>query len=115
MKKENIIVTKSFDFALEILDLYLLLREQKHFELASQIVKSGTSIGANVRESQRAASTKDFVNKLRIALKEAEETKYWFQLLDRKIINIDNNLFSKIDEIIRLLVSIINSSNKNNN
>lgn len=82
--------------------------------MASQIVRSGTSIGANTREAQRAVSTKDFVNKLGIALKEAEETKYWFEILDKIIINIEPIMFEKVEELIKILVSIINSTNRNN-
>ncbi len=114
MKKENVLLSKSFDFALDILDFYKELKKNRHYDLASQVVKSGTSIGANVREAQRAVSKKDFINKLGIALKEADETEYWFQILDKKIIEVDENLFKKIDELIRLLVSIINSTKRNN-
>lgn len=114
MKKENIVLNKSFDFASKILDLHLLIIEQKHFQLASQLVRSGTSIGANVNESQRAVSTADFINKLGIALKEAEETNYWLTLVDLKILKIDPTLKTDLDELIRLLVSIINSTKRNN-
>lgn len=114
MKKENIIKIKSFEFAQDILKIYIELNQNHHYELASQIVRSGTSIGANTREAQRAVSTKDFVNKLGIALKEAEETKYWFEILDKIIINIEPIMFEKVEELIKLLVSIINSTNRNN-
>jgi len=114
MKKENIVLNKSFDFASKILDLHQLIIEQKHFQLASQLVRSGTSIGANINESQRAVSTADFINKLGIALKEAEETNYWLTLVDLKIVKIDPKLKSDLDELIRLLVSIINSTKRNN-
>jgi four helix bundle protein len=114
MKKENIIKIKTFEFAQDILKIYIELNQNHHYELASQIVRSGTSIGANTREAQRAVSTKDFVNKLGIALKEAEETKYWFEILDKIIINIDPIMFEKVEELIKLLVSIINSTNRNN-
>ncbi len=112
MKTENVLLSKSFDFALDILDFYKELKKNHHYDLASQVVRSGTSVGANVREAQRAVSKKDFINKLGIALKEADETEYWFQILDKKIIKVDENLFKKIDELIRLLVSIINSSKR---
>ena len=114
MKKENIVKIKTFEFAQDILKIYIELNQNHHYELASQIVRSGTSIGANTREAQRAVSTKDFVNKLGIALKEAEETKYWFEILDKIIINIDPIMFEKVEELIKLLVSIINSTNRNN-
>lgn len=114
MKKENIVLNKSFDFASKILDLHQLIIEQKHFQLASQLVRSGTSIGANINESQRAVSTADFINKLGIALKEAEETNYWLTLVDLKIVKIDPTLKTDLDELIRLLVSIIKSTKRNN-
>jgi four helix bundle protein len=114
MKRDNIVLNKSFDFASKILDLHQLVVEQKHFQLASQLVRSGTSIGANINESQRAVSTADFINKLGIALKEAEETNYWLTLIDLKILKIDPKLKSDLDELIRLLVSIIKSTKRNN-
>jgi len=114
MKTENVLLSKSFDFALDILDFYKELKSEHHYNLASQVVRSGTSIGVNVREAQRAVSKKDFINKLGIALKEADETEFWLQIVDKKIAEVDENLFKKIDELIRLLVSIINSSKRNN-
>ena len=112
--KENIILTKTFDFALSILDLYQILNEKKHFALANQLVRSGTSIGANVREAQRAVSKADFINKLSIALKEADETDYWFELIDKKILKVSEENKNNLDEIIRLLVRIINTTKSNN-
>jgi len=110
MKKDNIVLSKSFDFAQDVIDLYLTIIEKHHYALASQVVRSGTSIGANIREAQRSVSKKDFINKLAIALKEADETKYWFELLNKKIIDINEDLFFKVEELIKLLVSIINST-----
>ncbi len=114
MKRDNIVLNKSFDFASKILDLHQLVIDQKHYQLANQLVRSGTSIGANINESQRAVSTADFINKLGIALKEAEETNYWLTLIDLKILKIDPTLKLDLDELIRLLVSIINSTKRNN-
>ena len=114
MKRDNIVLNKSFDFASKILDLHQLVIEHKHYQLANQLVRSGTSIGANINESQRAVSTADFINKLGIALKEAEETNYWLKLIDLKILKIDPKLKSDLDELIRLLVSIIKSTKRNN-
>ena len=114
MKRDNIVLSKSFDFASKILVLHQLIVDLKHFQLASQLVRSGTSIGANINESQRAVSTADFINKLGIALKEAEETNYWLTLIDLKILKIDPTLKLDLDELIRLLVSIINSTKRNN-
>ena len=82
MKAENIILDKSFAFALRILKLYLFLRKKKvDTGLCSQILDSGTAIGANVEEAIGGSSRKDFINKMQIAYKEARETKYWLRLL----------------------------------
>ena len=112
MKKDNVIVTKSFNFACEIIDLEEKLNEKRKYVLSKQVTRSGMSIGANVRESQRAVSKADFINKLGISLKEAEETKYWFEIIEKKVFELDNKLKNELEEIIKLLVSIINSSKK---
>lgn len=78
--KANIIVKKTFDFSLEIINYSEQLKLVKKHEMASQLFKSGTSIGANVREAQNAESTADFIHKFKIAAKEAEETSYWIEL-----------------------------------
>ena len=81
-KKENVICDKSYAFALRIVKLYKFLTgEQKEFVLAKQLLRSGTSIGANVEEAIAASSKADFVHKLNIAAKEARETSYWLRLL----------------------------------
>ncbi len=112
--KENVIADKSFNFAVRITRLHLFLKEEKkEFELSKQILKSGTSIGANVAESQDAQSKLDFISKLSIALKEARETLYWLRLLKATdFINetIFNSLYNDCEELIRLLVSIIKNS-----
>lgn len=80
--KENIIKTKSFDFALRTIRLYQYLQiEKKEFILSKQLLRCGTSIGAMVRESEQAESKSDFIHKLAIAQKEANETEYWIELL----------------------------------
>jgi four helix bundle protein len=80
--KENIIKNKSFDFALRIVKLYqYLVEEKKEYILSKQLLRSGTSIGAMVRESEYAESKADFIHKLYIALKEANESLYWLELL----------------------------------
>ena len=81
MEKQNIIKEKSFLFAIEIVALYKVLAERKEFVLSKQLLRSGTSIGANIRESEHAQSKADFIHKLSIALKEANETEYWLELL----------------------------------
>ena len=102
---------KSFEFACDIVRFSEVLKQQKHFEIASQVLRSGTSIGANVREAQRGVSNKDFKHKFGIALKEADETEYWLQLIEATILDeIPFNLKAKCDELIRILVSIIKNS-----
>ena len=101
---------KSFQFACDIVNFARTLKEQGNYEIGSQILKSGTSIGANVREAQRGVSTKDFKNKFGIALKEADETEYWLEVIEATTMEIPNNLKAKCDELIRILVSIIKNS-----
>ena len=81
MEKRNIIKEKTFLFAIEIVGLYKVLAERKEFILSKQVLRSGTSIGANVRESEHTQSKTDFIHKLSISLKEANETEYWLNLL----------------------------------
>lgn len=109
-EKNNPIVDKSFYFGCDIVLFSRDLKKKHEFEIASQIIRCGTSIGANVRESQRGVSTKDFKNKLGIALKEADETLYWLDLIEETIMEIPNQLKSKCEELIKLLVTIIKNS-----
>ena len=113
----NIVQDKSYAFALRIIRLYKhLVHDKNEYVLAKQILKSGTSIGANVEEAIQGESRADFVHKLAIALKEANETRYWLNLLrDSEIINNDENTQSLIDdcsEMIKLLTTIIKTSKK---
>ena len=110
MKDNNIIVDKSKAFALRIIKLYrFLAEEKKEFILSKQVVRSGTSIGANVKEAIRGQSRPDFYAKLNIALKEASETEYWLELLHESDY-IEKTAFDSIyhdcQEIIKILVSI---------
>ncbi|MBD0850563.1 four helix bundle protein [Maribacter arenosus] len=109
-EKNNPIVDKSFYFGCEIVLFCRILREKKEFEIAHQLIKCGTSIGANVRESQRGVSIKDFKNKLGIALKEADETAYWLDIIEETIIEIPSQLKFKCEELIKMLVTIIKNS-----
>jgi four helix bundle protein len=111
-KVNNPVLEKSFSVALQVLDVVKELNEIRQFVLANQVCRSGTSIGANIREAQRAQSKADFIHKMNIALKEAEETDYWFMLIDRKILKIPVKLKRELDELIRLLVAIIKSAKK---
>jgi len=110
--KENIIVNKTFDFALNIIEFSENLYASKKYPLANQIFKSGTSIGANVREAQNAESKADFIHKLKIAAKEADETEYWLLLcLKSPILKSPNeNIISDLNEILLILSKIISSS-----
>ena len=117
MKTENVIADKSKDFAVRIIRLYQHLEtKQKGFVVSRQLLRSGTSIGANVRESVFAQSTKDFISKLQISLKETNETEYWLELLlATEYINEKEFLSIQVDcvELKKILISIINSTNKN--
>lgn len=110
MKNENIIVDKSKAFALRIIKLYKFLCEEKHeYILSKQVLRSGTSIGANLKEGIRGQSKADFYAKLNIALKEASETEYWLELLHESDYIDDksfNDIYSDCQEIIKILVSI---------
>lgn len=111
---ENVIANKSYAFALRIIRLYQFLSEQKkEYVLSKQLLRSGTAIGAMVKESEHAQSKADFLNKMNVALKEANETEYWLMLLkDTGYIN--KNEFDLINadctEILRLLISIVKST-----
>jgi four helix bundle protein len=110
--KENLIATKTFDFSLSIIDLFIQLKKENEFIISKQIIRSGTSIGANVEEAIAAQSKKDFINKLSIASKEARETKYWLRLLDKSEltqINIENYLI-EIEHIINIITKIIKTT-----
>jgi len=113
MEKRNVIKEKSFLFAIEIVGLYKVLAERKEFVLSKQVLRSGTSIGANVREAEHAQSKADFIHKLSISLKEANETEYWLELLfETNYISESEfqNIKPKIIELLKLLTSIINTS-----
>jgi four helix bundle protein len=110
----NILLDKSFDFAVRIVNLNkYLVSDKKEFTLSKQVFRSGTAIGALAREAQHAESNADFIHKLSIALKEANETDYWLLLLHRTEYieeNIYSSLNNNIQELLKLLVSIIKSS-----
>lgn len=107
---ESPIRIKSFDFACNIVLYCDTLKGNKDFEIASQLLRSGTSIGANTREAQRGVSKKDFKNKFGIALKEADETMYWLDILEATGRNVPKDMKMKCEELIRILVSIIKNS-----
>ncbi|MEI6556109.1 MAG: four helix bundle protein [Paludibacter sp.] len=111
MEKENVILDKSFQFALEIINFAELLNEKKKYLLSNQIFRSGTSIGANVREAQHAESPADFIHKLKISAKEAEETEYWL-LLCKESPHYPTNekLLFDLKEIQKILTKIIHTT-----
>ena len=114
---KHITKAKCMDFAVRIVKLSKYIKDtQKEYDLASQLTKSGTSIGANFREAQNAASKKDFINKVTVALKEANETEYWLELLYKvKYISEKEyeSIYSDCNELVRLLTSIVKTSKKN--
>lgn len=119
MKNNNVVLEKSKDFAVRIIRMYQWLKsEKKEFILSKQCVRSGTSIGANLCEAVKGQSTPDFISKLHIALKEAHETSYWLELMNRTDY-ITKEMFDSINceclELIKLITSIINTTKKNNN
>ncbi|MEI6752565.1 MAG: four helix bundle protein [Paludibacter sp.] len=112
--KDNIVVIKSRTFAIRIIRLYqYLLSEKKEYILSKQLLRSGTSIGANIKEAIQGQSKKDFIAKMQISLKEASETEYWLDLL-HETEYLDKAQFSSINtdcvELIKLLTSIIKQS-----
>lgn len=112
--KENVIIKLTFKFALDIIKYSEALQDEKKFVIANQLLKSGTSIGANIREAQNAESKADFIHKLKVSLKEADETEYWLFLCE----NLENypnpeGLIEKLNGIIKMLNKIISTSKNN--
>lgn len=118
MTEGNPVADKSKTFALRIIRLYRYLCEEKHeYVLSKQVLRSGTNIGANIRESQRGQSKPDFYAKMNISLKEADETAYWLELLHESDYLTENefqSIYADIEEIIRLLVSITKKQKEQN-
>ena len=115
--KDNVILNISKSFALRIIKLYLYLKDEKQeYVMSKQILRCGTSIGANVRESVNAQSAMDFISKLNIALKEADETQYWLELLHESHF-ISGKEFESISpecgRIIATLINIIKTKKEN--
>ena len=108
---ENLIVQLSLEFALDIIEFSELLEEHRKFVIAKQLLKSGTSIGANIREAQNAESKPDFIHKMKIAAKEVDETEYWLSLCElSKNYPKPVNLRDKLLSIQNVLSKIISSS-----
>ena len=117
MKNENVIVEKSKAFALRIIKMYqYIVKEEKEFVMSKQILRSGTSIGANVKEAIRGQSKPDFYAKMNIALKEASETEYWLELLHESGYIEDpafQSIYDDCQELVRILVSITKTQKYN--
>src|SRR5829696_8174228 len=109
MVKENKILELSFGFSLQIIELYKLLQQKNEFVISKQLLRSATSIGANAEEGNAAQTKKDFIAKMAIASKEARETKYWLQLLDKsQLVKLDYSRYlNSIEQIINMLTKIV--------
>jgi four helix bundle protein len=113
MKKPNIIKEKSFAFALRVVKLYQFLVEKKEFVLSKQLLRSGTSVGAMIRESEHAESKADFIHKMAIAQKEANESEYWIELLFQSgYLSQEqyHSIYEDIQELNKIIASIIITS-----
>ena len=115
MKSNNQIQDMSFNFALQIIELYTILTENKEFVISKQVLRSGTSIGANVEEAIAGQSRKDFISKLSIASKESRETRYWLRLLDKsQLVKHDYSAYlSSVNHIVNILTKIVKTSQEN--
>ena len=113
---DNIVARKSYDFAIKCVNLYKFLCSGKHeFVLSKQMLRSGTSIGANIAESRNAQSTADFIHKLSIALKESDETLFWLKSLHKgDYLNEKEyeSIYNDAEELVKILVSSINTLKK---
>ena len=114
---DNRVAPKSYAFALRIIKLYkFLIGEKKEYVLSKQILRSGTAIGALIKEAEHAQSKPDFIHKMNIALKEANETVYWLMLL-KDSEYIDESSFNSIHadcvEVLKMLIAIVKTSKKN--
>lgn len=113
--KESIVKDKSFEFALAVIELYKQMKAQNEFVLSRQLLKSGTSIGANIEEALAGQSHRDFTAKMSISSKEARESLYWIRLIEKShIADVKglNNLKEKNSELIRMLTAIVKTAQK---
>ena len=111
--KESIVGSKAYYFALKVILLYTLMHDQKEFVLSNQLLRSATSIGANIEEATAGLSQKDFTAKMSIASKEARESRYWLSLLSDSRILKDfdfSELLTEIDEIVKMLTKIVKTT-----
>jgi len=108
--------SQSFAFSLEVIRLYKQLGSHREYVVAKQLLRSGTSIGANIEEAAAAESRRDFLHKMNIALKEARETHYWLRLLDESDLTPDLDVTAQLDQandLVRLLTAIVKTTRKN--
>ena len=112
MTKNNLVQQKCFAFSLMIIELYIQLKAEREYVISTQLLKCGTSIGANIEEAIAGQSRKDFIHKMSISSKEARETRYWLKLLqESNLSTIDVSLYlSEIEQIISILTSIVKTS-----
>ncbi len=112
--RENAIQTKSFALAMATIDLYKRLQSKREYVISRQLLRSGTSVGANVEEANAGQSRKDFLSKMSVASKEARETKYWLRLLETsKLVDLDvSSELAMVEEVIRLLTSIVKTTSQ---
>lgn len=109
------VLEKSFNFSLDMIKLYKLLLNEKEFVISKQLLRSSTSIGANINEAGAAISKPDFIHKMSIASKEAREARYWLMLLDKsQIVEFHfQDYLAKVDELIKMLTAIVKTSQQN--
>ena len=112
MKTENKILELSYNFSLQIINLYKILIQRKEYVISKQLLKSGTSIGANIEEAVAGQSRKDFITKMAIASKEARETRYWLRLLEKsKLVDLNYSVYLlSVEHIINILTKIVKTS-----
>ena len=112
---KSLVGEKGFEFALKIIGLYMKLKKNGESVLASQLLRSGTSIGANIEEANAALSKKEFISKMSISSKEARETVYWLRLMGTaKICGLDySDALKDAEELVRMLTAIVKTSQKN--
>ena len=110
--REDAIQIKSFTLAIAIIQLFKRLQGKREYVISRQLLRSGTSVGANVEEAKAGQSRKDFLSKMSVASKEARETKYWLRLLETsKLVDVDvSSELQMVEEVIRLLTSIVKTT-----
>lgn len=113
--KKNLIQDRTFNFALDIIKIYVQMVEKKEFVLSKQLLRSGTSIGANVEEAIAGQSKRDFLSKMNISLKETREANYWLRLLkESKLVDVDfNPTLKESKEIMNILSAIVKTTKEN--